>query len=248
LDDEEMLSDDASSEEDEIINDVDVFSDDEDEEARQKKKKTIKDMVAKLDVILNTVLEHFNKLEEGSSSSSSANSSSTTLTNSSSFATSLASSATLPSTPFTFPAPSIPTLTTNNLSSASLLALRTSQFSTLLSIFDRLILKTFKSRYTQFLLFYYTSLSPTFTDEFQSLLLSKALFERDQPDIARIAAASYIASFVSRARWVPKETVRNVMGLLCKYLEAQLEAARMKPEILRGVGSACSLRWRRRCS
>lgn len=224
-DDEEELSDDLSSDEDEVIEDKDVFSDDEDEEARQKKKKFIKDMVAKLDVILNTVFEHFHKLSDQQQQQQQLASNT--------------SNANLASTPFTFSAPSlIPSsrATSPVFTSDEIHTLRSGQFATLLSIFDRLILKTFKSRYTQFLLFFYTSLDPSFTDEFQSLLLSKALFERDQPDVTRIAAASYIASYVSRARWVPKETVRNVMALLCKYLEAQLEAAKLTPEILRGVG------------
>lgn len=113
---------------------------------------------------------------------------------------------------------------------------RHAQFTSLLAIFDRVVLRTFKSRYTQFLLFWFSSLDPLFTDEFQGLLLDKALFSRDTPDVTRIAAASYIASYVSRATWVDQQSVRTVVTLLCRYLERQMEIARSRPEILAGVG------------
>ncbi|KAF8969326.1 RNA polymerase I-specific transcription initiation factor RRN3 [Flammula alnicola] len=50
-----------------------------------------------------------------------------------------------------------------------------SQFHSLLSIFDRTILRTFKSRYTQFLVFWYASLDPEFADIFQGMLVDRAL-------------------------------------------------------------------------
>ena len=55
------------------------------------------------------------------------------------------------------------------------------QFHTLLSIFDRTILRTFKSRYTQFLLFWYTSLDPEFADVFQGMLVERALMPTSGP-------------------------------------------------------------------
>lgn len=106
------------------------------------------------------------------------------------------------------------------------------QFLTLLSIFDALILRTFKSRYTQFLLFWYASRGAAFTEDFLGLLVSKALFERDQPEVVRKAAASYVGSFVSRAVWVDGPQVRRVVDLLCQFLEAQLEIVRLRPELL----------------
>nr|ASF90186.1 hypothetical protein SPAR06338 [Bartheletia paradoxa] len=104
-------------------------------------------------------------------------------------------------------------------------SLRRSLFYSLLSIFDRTIIRTFKSRYTQFLVFWYSSLDPEFTDLFQGMLVSKALVELNQPTVTRVAAASYIASFVSRANFVDKDSVRRVVGLLCEYLSSQLEVS-----------------------
>jgi len=102
-------------------------------------------------------------------------------------------------------------------------ALRRSQFRSLLFIFERTILRTFKSRYTQFLLFWYSSLDPAFTDNFLGLLLHKALVEVDQTPVTRAAAASYVGSFVSRAQFVDGESARRVIGLLCAYLARELE-------------------------
>jgi RNA polymerase I-specific transcription initiation factor RRN3 len=102
-------------------------------------------------------------------------------------------------------------------------AIRRSQFHTLLSIFDRTIIRTFKSRYTQFLVFWYSSLDSEFSDLFQGFLVSKALLEQDQPTVTRAAAASYIASFVSRAQFVDREDARRVTGLLCTFLRNHLD-------------------------
>jgi RNA polymerase I-specific transcription initiation factor RRN3 len=122
------------------------------------------------------------------------------------------------------------------------------QFNALLSIFDRVILRTFKSRYTQFLIFWYTSLDPEFADIFQGMLVERALLgaspttiqvHSESPDeegnpssdalvasgstVARAAAASYIGSFVSRALFVDGESTRRVVALLCEFLQAHLD-------------------------
>lgn len=101
--------------------------------------------------------------------------------------------------------------------------LRRQQFHMLLSIFDRTILRTFKSRYTQFLVFWYSSLDPEFSDLFQGMLVSKSLLEEDQPAVTRAAAASYIASFVSRAQFVDRESTRRVVACLCNFLRSRLD-------------------------
>lgn len=100
---------------------------------------------------------------------------------------------------------------------------RRRQFFVLLSIFDRIILRTFKSRYTQFLIFWYSSLDPEFTDTFQGTLISKALLEGNQPTVTRTIAASYIASFVSRAQFVEGDSAKQVVACLCDFLRNRLE-------------------------
>ncbi len=101
-------------------------------------------------------------------------------------------------------------------------SLRRIQFRTLLSIFERTILRTFKSRYTQFLVFWYSSLDPEFTNDFLGWLSIKALIDEEQSIIVRAAAASYIASFVSRAQFVDAAQTQQVVKLMCERLSQEL--------------------------
>ncbi|PBL02973.1 RNA polymerase I-specific transcription initiation factor RRN3 [Armillaria gallica] len=96
-------------------------------------------------------------------------------------------------------------------------------FNSLLAIFDRTILLTFKSRYTQFLLFWYTSLDSDFADIFLGMLIDRALINPSTSTVTRAAAASYIGSFVSRARFVDREGVRTVIRVLCDFLATHLD-------------------------
>jgi RNA polymerase I-specific transcription initiation factor RRN3 len=102
--------------------------------------------------------------------------------------------------------------------------LQRTQFHTLLSVFERTIIHTFKSRYTQFLLFWFSSLDPEFSDLFQGLLVSKALIENELPIVTRVAAASYIGSLISRAQFVDREGTRRLMSVLCRFLKGHLDA------------------------
>ncbi|KAF5393096.1 hypothetical protein D9757_001248 [Collybiopsis confluens] len=151
----------------------------------------------------------------------------------------LASSSSYPSTPTSTPASSSWLLTNQLASSIPPPTKRTlrMQFHTLLSIFDRTILRTFKSRYTQFLLFWYSSLDPEFSDIFQGMLVDRALFHPSEPDLSsgggnagvptpvvtRAAAASYIGSYVSRAKFIDRGGARRVVGILCEFMKAHLD-------------------------
>ena len=68
-----------------------------------------------------------------------------------------------------------------------------------------------------------SALDPEFSDLFQGMLVSKALLEEDQPTVTRAAAASYIASFVSRAVFVDRESTRQVVACLCNFLNNRLD-------------------------
>lgn len=112
-------------------------------------------------------------------------------------------------------------------------------FQTLLGIFSRTILTTFKSRHVQFLLFWFSALDSEFSDMFLGTLLSKSLYtpwdaavqngadaaqSGDASSLMRIAAASYVASFVARAKYIDASTTRMVLLNLCTYLDGCLEA------------------------
>ena len=161
----------------------------------------IKDMVNKLDTILTLVFDHLNRpslLKPVLSTNSS-------------------------------PSGSPPPTPSTQSRNAMLLdpelekVARRLQFHALLSIFDRAIIRTFKSRYTQFLVFWYTSLDPEFSDLFQGMLVEKALLDENLPMVTRIAASSYISSFVSRATFVDRESTRNVVSVLCDFLTNRMD-------------------------
>jgi RNA polymerase I-specific transcription initiation factor RRN3 len=172
----------------------------------------ITDMVNKLDAILKLLFDHFGQQPSFTS----------TLT-----------SPSRPSTPAIYSPPSSPTSTlpssprpitplpTEQKSSHEL---QLAQFHTLLAIFTRTILCTFKSRYTQFLLFWFTSRDAAFADLFLGELVAHALLEPAASEIARAAAASYLASFVSRANFIGASEARGAVQVLCRFLEHDVDA------------------------
>ncbi|KAF9290499.1 hypothetical protein BGZ68_006873 [Mortierella alpina] len=86
-------------------------------------------------------------------------------------------------------------------------------FSVLLNIFMKTILHTFKSRHTQFLLFYYISPSAFFSDYFLGTL-GQQILDNSQPQVLRIAAAAYMSSFVARAKYLDVRQVGMVVSML----------------------------------
>ncbi|KAJ7682435.1 RNA polymerase I-specific transcription initiation factor RRN3 [Mycena polygramma] len=207
----------------------------------------IQDMVKKLDAILSLIFEHFQRALEASG----ADSPRTALP------PELPALPPLPpltpslsplSSPMHLPSSSSSFFSDLDLTSPAPAPARppptslTAQFHTLLSIFDRLILPTFKSRYTQFLLFFYTSLSPDFADIFLGLLVDRSLFQSATPAVTRAAAAAYLGSFVSRAVFVDRAGARRVVAVLCDFLRAHVdaveEAVRVGATITSGAGSA----------
>lgn len=161
----------------------------------------IKDMVGKLDTILTLVFDYFNRSHAIIDPVASRDSSPPSVTES----------------------PRIPLRPLSSTLAAVAKIIRRSQFHCLLSIFDRTIIRTFKSRYTQFLVFWYSSLDPEFGDLFQGMLIEKALLDESQPTVTRVAAASYLASFVSRAQFVDRQSTRSVVSVLCDFLSSILE-------------------------
>jgi len=132
-----------------------------------------------------------------------------------------------------------------------MLELRRSQFFSLLTIFNNIVLRTFKSRYTQFLLFWYASLDNEFPDLFLGMLVERAVRDQSQPPVTRAAAASYIASFVSRATFVGREPARRVTEFFCTFLTNYINgdaSPTQQPMVFYAVSQAVFLifcfRWR----
>ncbi|KXG54174.1 Armadillo-like helical [Penicillium griseofulvum] len=89
----------------------------------------------------------------------------------------------------------------------------------LLSHFQTIILPTYRSRHSQFLLFHFSQVSPVLVDRFASTFV-QLIFNKLQPAILRQSAAAYLASFVARGAHISGEVVRDVFDLLLTHLNS----------------------------
>ncbi|KAA1084229.1 hypothetical protein PGT21_021731 [Puccinia graminis f. sp. tritici] len=105
---------------------------------------------------------------------------------------------------------------------------REAMFNLLLSNFESSILRTRRTRHVQFIMFWYASLEPAFADSLLATLVERGLYDTDDnslPVATRVAAVSYIASLISRAKYIDKHVTRHVVSLLCARLELGLAEA-----------------------
>lgn len=100
---------------------------------------------------------------------------------------------------------------------------RVDMYNILLDLFDQQIVMTLKSRYTQFLLFYFSSLEVNvFPDRFIEHLFD-SMNDASRPGIIRIACAAYISSYVARAKVLDSDGVQKTMNTLCNWCYAYLD-------------------------
>ena len=105
----------------------------------------------------------------------------------------------------------------------------------LLSQFDNIILPTYRSRHTQFLIFHFAQTSPIFVDQFVTSCIEK-LLDPHQSQYARHAAAAYFSGFVGRGVHVSPTVVTDCIELLCDQLNTlrtQLEPLCRGPNLKR---------------
>lgn len=95
----------------------------------------------------------------------------------------------------------------------------TSMFETLLGHFANIILPTYRSRHTQFLLFHYAQTSETLVDRFAGTCVQLA-FQSSRPAVLRQSSAAYLASFVARGARVQPYVVRTVFELIGSNLDS----------------------------
>ena len=111
------------------------------------------------------------------------------------------------------------------LFSGTSIEVRESGLDALLSQFAIIILPTYRSRHTQFLLFHFAQTSPNLIDNFVGACVHIA-FDRGRASIIRQSAAAYLASFVARGMHVPSQIVRDVFD----YIGGQLDVLRAEHE------------------
>ncbi|KAK8164423.1 ribosomal DNA transcription factor Rrn3 [Phyllosticta citrichinensis] len=88
----------------------------------------------------------------------------------------------------------------------------------LISQFTNTLVPTYRSRHTQFLLFHYGQMATKYIDRFTGACASMA-FDRTRPEIMRLTASAYLASFISRGAHIPTATVRDVFYVLGAQLD-----------------------------
>jgi RNA polymerase I-specific transcription initiation factor RRN3 len=94
----------------------------------------------------------------------------------------------------------------------------TEMFETLLGHFSSIILPTYRSRHTQFLLFHFAQTDETLVDRFAGTCVQLA-FQPSRPAVLRQSSAAYLASFVARGAHVQPYVVRTVFELIGSNLD-----------------------------
>ena len=94
----------------------------------------------------------------------------------------------------------------------------TEMFEILLGHFSNIILPTYRSRHTQFLLFHFAQTDETLVDRFAGTCVQLA-FQPSRPAVLRQSSAAYLASFVSRGAHVQPYVVRTVFELIGSNLD-----------------------------
>lgn len=93
-----------------------------------------------------------------------------------------------------------------------------SLFEQLMSQFVNVMLPTYHSRCTHFLLFRFSQSNSTFIERFSGTCAAMA-FDKTRSSVIRLSAAAYLASFVARGAQVSKTIARDVFELLGTQLE-----------------------------
>jgi RNA polymerase I-specific transcription initiation factor RRN3 len=94
----------------------------------------------------------------------------------------------------------------------------TSMFETLLGHFTNIILPTYRSRHTQFLLFHFAQTAEHLVDRFAGTCVQLA-FQSGRPAVLKQSSAAYLASFVARGAHVQPHVVRTVFELIGNNLD-----------------------------
>ncbi|KLT44471.1 RNA polymerase I-specific transcription initiation factor RRN3 [Cutaneotrichosporon oleaginosum] len=230
---------DDESDDGEDLNPDDLSSEDEREsdteepdsaETRKKRREVLRSMRQKLDGMLMYFLAHLDESMRGTTHVSAAELAARDMSAVSS-ETPSASATPRPGTPST------PSSITGIQRSPPTPAQSLAHFQTLLNLFSRQILPTSSTQHLPFTLFLCSSFSPAHADLFLHRLVSLALYASDTPTPTptqpvplahRTAAAVYIGSLVTRARFVSDEQARTVLQYLLAYVDGKLAQVQSK--------------------
>lgn len=105
----------------------------------------------------------------------------------------------------------------------------------IISHFQTIILPTYKSRHSQFLLFHFSQLHPDLLSK-MTTCFSDLIFGKVQSGIIRQSAAAYLASFIARGAHIPSSLVRktfNEMGAQLVDMHNKYDATCRGPDLRR---------------
>ncbi|CAN9202372.1 hypothetical protein CUC08_Gglean008762 [Alternaria sp. MG1] len=91
-------------------------------------------------------------------------------------------------------------------------------YQTLIAQFQSIIIPTYRSRHTQFVLFHFSQMSTDFVVRFVDTC-SQLAVDQNRPPLIRASACAYLASYIARGAHVPGFVVRDVFDTLCSQLE-----------------------------
>jgi RNA polymerase I-specific transcription initiation factor RRN3 len=91
-------------------------------------------------------------------------------------------------------------------------------YQTLIAQFQSIIIPTYRSRHTQFVLFHFSQISTDFMMKFVDTC-SRLAIDQNRPPLLRASACAYLASYIARGAHVPGFIVRDVFDTLCSQLE-----------------------------
>lgn len=97
-----------------------------------------------------------------------------------------------------------------------------SLYHSLLTIFDKMVLRTHKSKYTQVIIFYASSMHSSFSETFLSLLLMR-MFDEKAAKYLRCTASAYYASYLARAKHIDAQTLCHCMKLCVDWVHTYLD-------------------------
>jgi len=92
----------------------------------------------------------------------------------------------------------------------------------LVKCFDRIIIQTHKSKYTQFILFFLCNMKPSFCEQFLTYLCNKMIDSNESLHI-RQACAAYIGSFLGRSGYVSVTLLKEVLTALIRWIHCYLD-------------------------
>jgi RNA polymerase I-specific transcription initiation factor RRN3 len=91
-------------------------------------------------------------------------------------------------------------------------------YQTLIAQFQSIIIPTYRSRHTQFVLFHFSQISTDFMVRFVDTC-SRLAIDQNRSPLLRASACAYLASYIARGAHVPGFVVRDVFDTLCSQLE-----------------------------